>query len=257
MLYMLISIHTLIRKRASELDIDAANRGNLRAIEELCDRLDLPAKYWPKFVKNEIWKQLKYKYPWDFPKPGAPIEERSLARHKGLMKDLLFEYSQEPEIIRMRSDLSNFDIPTQSALLHRIDLLQKEIDTSIPDDSKRHLVQEKLLEEKPDTELINDAPVLLKEVGLRKYAIREGWHRTIQLILAAKKRGLKEFKIKAYVGRQGNAFQLLDYYLVQFGKFLRNEPIVKNPHNRFDKAPYREVVRDLNTERKRLLTPEK
>lgn len=242
-----LSISNKIREAAEQLNKISARQGMLRYIEKFVNDNDLPAKNWPPYVKNEMFKHIKISVGriGDIPpKKGVP---HSLSNYKPLMEEFMWEYSSDPEIIKIDIDLDNFDEKTQADLSNRI----KKTTPFIPKDIERHEYQKSLLQNIPDEQLINKEPVILKQLGFNKYQLVEGWHRTAQLISEARRRGLLSVNYKAYIGKKGDFFDKLNYYLKKFNDYLRNTPVYKSQEEmiRREKQPYRKVLKELKKER--------
>jgi len=217
--------------------VESARRGLLRYLEKFFDENDLPAKYWPQYVKNQILKHVDISV-------GTldGLRSPNLKKYAPLMADFMWEYSKEPKTLTIKTDLSDFDLKTQGSLLKRMD----KVEIRIPDDAKRHEYQKSQYENMDDSRLINNEPVIIKMHGFNEIEVVEGWHRTIQLLNEARKRKLKKVKYKAFVGTKGNFFTKIDYYLDKLNKYLYN---VKIPQDYVDtslnrKTPYREVVKE-------------
>lgn len=245
-----LSISDKIKKAAGQLNKISARQGMLRYIEKFVNDNDLPAKNWPLYVKNEMFKHIKIsvgKIGDILPKKDVP---HSLKNYKPLMEEFMWEYSPNPEIIRLDIDLDNFDEKTQADLINRI----KGTTPYIPKDVERHEYQKSLMQSVPDNQLINKEPIILKQLGFNKYQLVEGWHRTAQLIAEGRRRGLLTVNCRAYVGRKGDFFDKLNYYIEKFNKFMRNPDVYKSQEEliRREKKPYRDVLKELKQERSRV-----
>jgi len=222
----------------------------LRYIEDFVSKFGLPAKDWPQYVKNQIFKQIKFTV--DKPqhlrtKPGV---SPSLSHYKPIIEELSWEYSKEPETIRVKTDLSNFTPRVRADLMVRM----KNI-VDVPQDYKRHEYQKNVFQSLLDDKLTNEEPVLLKEAGINVYEIREGWHRTAQLLAEAIKRKLPVVNYKAYIGKKGLGFNKINYHLENFVRYLYNMPEYKSFLDVAEgkKTPYRQLLKEVGEERKQLI----
>lgn len=242
-----LPISDKIREAAKQLDKISARQGMLRYIDKFVNDNDLPAKNWPFYVKNEMFKHIKISVGKIGDIPPKKDTFHSLSNYKPLMEEFMWEYSPEPEIIRIDIDLDNFDEKTQADLNNRI----KKTTPYISKDTERHEYQRSLLQNIPDEQLVNKEPVIIKQLGFNKYQLVEGWHRTAQLISEARRRGLLSVNYKAYIGRKGDFFDKLNYYLKKFNDFLKNPSIYKSQEEmiRREKQPYRQVLKELKEER--------
>jgi len=247
---MLTSYSNILVKLSGDLERIAARQGMLRYIEKFVRDNDFPAKDWPIYVKNELFKHINFTVGNPQSLPVYKEKPNTLSNFKPLLEEFAWKYSKEPETLIINTDLSNFHPHTQTELINRM----TRIISLIRDDKKRHEYQKNVFQRMTDKELINEEPVIVKLYGFNELRLFEGWHRTSQLILEAQRRKMAKVRYRAYVGRKGNFFNKIDYYLSKLHSYLANTMEYKNQEDALVrvKTPYRDIMKELSEQRSKI-----
>jgi len=195
-----------------------AHSGLYRHLDDVVNKLDLEAKNWPSDVKKEIYEEI----------------DHGVFGRESLNFKNSFEHYKKPKVFEnlvilnmkfegptvLNLSLDDLDNESKNQLISRIKLLKDsggmEI-KGIPLDDERHATQKELIEKSGG---INDKPVILQiNEKEGKYTIREGYHRTIQIV---KMRGKDNFKLNAYIGKKSTK-STKEKILSFFNKMVRNK----------------------------------
>ena len=213
-----------------------AHTGLYRTLDEFVNKLNLEAKNWPKYVKNELYRTVD----WTMYSRYFEYFKSMQVKHQELLNKLHNFSGNKADREKLKAELKIVGEPIEKALnkskewfaneenfvkvMKKFNIRFKEdpeiltlsfekdflpdsyanlnakiknqSNPQFPRDEERHKSQKEIIN---DNNGINPEPVILtKSDG--KYDVIEGNHRTVQSILYYRERGSDTFKLKAYVG---------------------------------------------------------
>ena len=193
-------IHTYLKFLARQ----AAHKGLIRTLERFFEKENMPAKDWPPEVKEELLKSITIKLnleriaPKDIEKARQNFEKviKALRTPEGMKTINLFalRFKKTPDVIKLKTNLSNFTPNTQKRLKRELGLDPK-YQTQHKDD-KRIQKQRELAQNG-----INAKPIIMEKFS-NGLSVIEGWHRTIAQIEKALKENRPTFELLSYVGKK-------------------------------------------------------
>ena len=196
-----------------EIAVIAKHKGLIRTLKRFIEKENLPANNWPPYVKREIFEKIPLTFRDNY-ELTYNIDDtlKRLKTTEGLktFDQFKLHFKPTPEIISMPMDLSSFTQESKNALKERINVPEGYEVRGVPHDKKRKEIQRKLT-----MHGINEEPVILIKHD-KKYEIREGWHRIMELIGHATKKGQPSFNVNAYIGEEKPIKDILE----KFKRFL-------------------------------------
>lgn len=191
---MYLSIASELKRLSLKI---AGYRGLIRNLEKFFEEENLPAKDWPPYVKKELLEGIPVQPRKNYiTKEYAEQWRQFLRTREGLRKIKQFnlKFPASPVQLELKTDLSDFDEATRTALRQRISP-DTEV-RGVPHDVERQKTQEKILAEKGSF----SEPIIVQKDEQGKLKLLEGWHRVIALIEDAARKRYPVVSLKAYVG---------------------------------------------------------